>query len=233
MEEPSTCCITEQKLRLCWHTFAQAAWNQCWNRWRKKWSEMKTRMCILKTFFFPELSMMKTHPVDEEYGFIKTKSLCMAKTVFTLWIMSSRGDKSLITLYDDPWLFDTQTVVLCQTIFKKQLKIRVTYKIPAPLTSEWIGTFSWEYFNILCVEIWAWWLVPPYEREENPVWCDIRRQQLRTKRGLLMPAIGQHRAAETASKSQWFGEHIKLAYKVLIVPILEWKVCLQLLPSDN
>lgn len=52
--------------------------------------------------------------------------------------MSSRGNKSLVTLYDNPWLFDTQTaIVLCQATFKKQLKIRVTYKIPAPLASEW------------------------------------------------------------------------------------------------
>lgn len=73
VEEPSTCCIIEQKLRLCWHTFAQAAWNQCWDRWCKKWSEMKTRMwsIIRKTFFFPELSMMRRHPVDKEYGLLK------------------------------------------------------------------------------------------------------------------------------------------------------------------
>lgn len=59
-------------------------------------------------------------------------------------------------------------------------------------------------------------------------------QRERPADSLLMPAIGLHRAEETASKSEWFGECIKLAYKGLIVPILEWKVCFQIFfPLDN
>lgn len=82
---------------------------------------------------------------------------------------------------------------------------------------------------------WSLMTCMSLQKKENCILCDIRRQQLRTKRerGLLMPAIGRHRAAETASKSQWFGERIKLAYKVLILPILEWKVCFQTLSLDN
>lgn len=58
-------------------------------------------------------------------------------------------------------------------------------------------------------------------------------QRQRPADSLLMPAVGLHKAAESASKSEWFGECIKLAYKVLIVPILEWKVCFQMIPLDN
>lgn len=58
-------------------------------------------------------------------------------------------------------------------------------------------------------------------------------QRQRPADSLLMPAIGLHKAAESASKSEWFGECIKLAYKVLIVPIPEWKVCFQIIPLDN
>lgn len=128
--------------------------------------------------------------------------------------MSARGNTSLFTtiFFHNPELVDTQTtIVLCQP---NTLWVQKSF---AHLTLN-------DIFNVSICKVEFGGLYPP---KKLHTLCTIEHNhwEQRTVDSLLMPTIGWHRAAGTASKSEWFGGCIKMAYKVLNVPILEWKVC--------
>lgn len=131
------------------------------------------------------------------------------------WEMSARRNTSLLQqFFHNPELVNTQTtIVLCQ---------HNTWRVQRSFAHL---TFN-DILNVSICKVEFGGLHPP---KKLHTLCTIEHnrweQRERTADSLLMPTIGWHRAAETASKSEGFGGCIKMAYKVLIVPILEWKVC--------